>query len=132
MTAAGAETRRAHTLQNLRRNAQPCDRPISACHALAAKDVAPLKRSNGEQGPDGDQFGQGLFHPHPFPLPLRERGGYETASKPYGSDGSIPEEFGVCQYILKPFTAEDAEIAENGGNGGKRRNDTAFNPGADG
>ena len=44
--------------------------------------------------------------PSPLPSPPpragkhRGRGGYETASKPYGAEGRIADEYGVCQYIL--------------------------------
>ena len=52
--------------------------------------------------------------------PIQPRG-----TNPYGADGSIPDEFGVCQYILKPFTAEAQRTQRTAGMG-ERRNDTAF------
>jgi hypothetical protein len=75
-------------------------RPASACPALAAMDVPPQRGPTANRDPTAK---------------IQPRG-----TKPYGSPGSIADEFGVCQYISKPFTAaqrapflhgEDARLA---------------------
>jgi len=83
---------------------------------------APPKGSNGEQGPDGDKAAK-PFSPSPLPSPIQGEGGHETTSKPYGADGSIAEEYGVCQYILQRHGLHRrvAEHAEGDWGKGKRQ-----------
>ena len=76
----------------------PAVRP-SACSAFAAMDVPPQKGSNGEQGPDGDNSAKAFFTLTLFlsrstqrlSTGRQGRGGYETATNPYGSGGSVAE-----------------------------------------
>ena len=63
--------------------------PAAACHAFAAMDVPP----------DGDKSAKAFFTLTPT-LSRQGRGGYETASNPFGTDRSIAEEMGRCKWIL--------------------------------
>jgi len=113
------------------------------------------KGSNGEQGPDGDKSAKAFFtltsafakasavalramadktadrpslsHLATSSRPRRQgRGGYETASKPYGADGRIADEFGVCQYILtRPSPQRRGERREQRESGEKAKRQTA-------
>ena len=76
-------------------------------------DVPPPKGSNGEQGPDGANSAKAFFtltsafalratadRPSlcPFDRLRASIKGEGVASNPYGADGSIAEELGVCQW----------------------------------
>ena len=69
-----------------------------ALRAMADKTADRPSLSHQAERPAGGRGGftltPSLSHPG--------RGVYETASKPYGSDGSITDEYGLCQYILTP------------------------------
>jgi len=64
----------------------------------------------------------GLPSPPPRAGKHQGRGGCKTATNPYGADGRIADEYGVCQYILAPgghgLHRRGAENAENDGNRG--------------